>query len=390
MSIASDPDTARTDRSSDQWHALGAGAFDADPKHSRALPARFYTEPEIFEQERQKIFRCTWQYVGHVSQVLASGDYFTCQVAGENLIVIRAQDGELRAFYNVCRHRCHHLLEGAGTIKKFIVCPYHAWTYAPDGRLVNAPNAENVSGFDVSQVRLAPVRLEISCNFVFINLDSEARPLTEQADGLDTDIRRLTPDLNELTFSHRLTFDIASNWKNVEDNFLESYHVPVAGDAHRNFIDLIDYETWKIEIHGIWQTQHAQARPESSAAYDISEADVLDHGMWWLWPNILILRYPGNGNLMVWNQAPVAVDRTLQTFDFYFLQETPNESQREVIRYLDQDLQPEDVAILESVQRGQQSSSFDQGYYMTDYGHDNLSEHGVHHFHCLLLDALSN
>jgi len=368
---------------------LDVGGFDEDPERARALPAHFYHDPAIFEQERRAIFQRCWQYAGHVSQLAAPGDYLTCEIGGQNIVILRGRDDEIRGFFNVCMHRGHELLDGAGHIESAIVCPYHAWTYELDGQLRGAPNAANVPGFDRAGVCLTPVAVETLCGLILVNPEREAPSFASQTPGLEADIRRLAPDIDELTLAYQLNFDIESNWKNVEDNFLESYHVPVAGDAHRGFLELIDYDTWRIEIHGLYQTQHAQARSGANSAYNIEGAEVMDHGMWWVWPNFLILRYPGDGNLMVWNQIPVAPGRTLQTFDFYFQDSTPNERQWEAIRYLDETLQPEDVAILESVQKGQQSLGYRQGYYMTDLGHHNVSEHGVHHFHKLVIEALT-
>ena len=297
---------------------LDVGGFDDDPERARALPAHFYHDPAIFEQERRAIFQRCWQYAGHVSQLGAPGDYLTCEIGGQNIVILRGSDDVIRGFFNVCMHRGHELLEGAGRIENVIVCPYHAWSYELDGRLRGAPNAANVSGFDRMGVCLTPVAVEILCGLILVNPDREALSFAAQTPGLEADIRRLAPDIDELTFAHRLNFDIGSNWKNVEDNFLESYHVPVAGDAHHGFLELIDYDTWRIEIHGIYQTQHAQARPGANGAYDIEGAAVMDHGMWWVWPNFLILRYPGDGNLMVWNQVPVAPGRNASELRILF------------------------------------------------------------------------
>ena len=107
------------------------------------LPSRYYLEPEVFAAEKERIFYRTWQFACHVESVRRPGDYATCALADQDLIVIRGRDGRLRAFYNVCQHRAHQLAKGRGNMKR-IVCPYHAWSYELDGRLAYARNSESV------------------------------------------------------------------------------------------------------------------------------------------------------------------------------------------------------------------------------------------------------
>ncbi|MCY4313928.1 MAG: Rieske (2Fe-2S) protein, partial [Gammaproteobacteria bacterium] len=143
--------------------------FCGKPGESYTMPARFYTDPAVYELEMEKIFFCSWIYVGHVSQLRAPGDYLTAKINDQDLLVIRSHSGELRAFYNVCAHRGHELLYGQGSIN-LIVCPYHAWSYDFDGNLKMARNSENVDGFNKSDFSLKSVRVEEFCSMVFINL----------------------------------------------------------------------------------------------------------------------------------------------------------------------------------------------------------------------------
>ncbi len=366
-----------------------AGRFSSDPERSYSLPGRFYTDPEIFALEKEKVFFRTWQYVGPAELLAKPGDYLTYRLLDQNIVIIRGADGGLRAFYNVCQHRAHKLLEGSGHVK-VITCPYHAWSYDLDGGLRTARGTEKVAGFEPSEICLKPVRVEEFCGFVLINLDPGAPSFRTQTKELEADIGRYAPDLDRLTLSKRLSYDLAANWKNVVDNFLECYHCPVAGDGHRAFVELIDMDSWVTATHGMYVTSMGRARPGRNSAYDITDADVLEHAMWWVWPNILLLRYPGRGNFMVWNQVPLDTERTHQTFDIYFLDQTPTAAERQEIRYLDEILQPEDIAIVESVQRGQRSRGYVQGRFMVDAERGPMSEHGVHHFHRMVLEALSS
>jgi len=119
-----------------------------------SLDARFYTDPAIFKLEQSRVLSRTWQFAGHVSQVEKAGDYFTFEIAGENLFCVRTDSGEIKAFYNVCQHRAHQLVQGSGNMKN-IVCPYHAWSYALTGELRNGPNIKVVPGFDKSAICLS-------------------------------------------------------------------------------------------------------------------------------------------------------------------------------------------------------------------------------------------
>ena len=224
------------------------------------------------------------------------------------IAVVRGRGGELRAFYNVCKHRAHELLVGSGTTGA-IVCPYHAWTYGLDGQLKAARRTETMDTFDTRDVCLDRVQVEEFGGMVYVNLDPTAPPLREQAGDLAVEIAHWAPDVDELTHARRLTFDVASNWKNVIDNFLECYHCHV---AHEEFVDLVDMDTYEVRTHGIWSSHFAEAGKHENAAYDVSGASVSEHAVWWLWPNTCLLRYPGRGNFMVFQVLPAGPERTLR------------------------------------------------------------------------------
>eukprot|EP01036_Dinobryon_divergens_P006873 gene6873-9134_t len=207
-------------------HLCDIGKFDANPEKSYTVPARYYTDPAIYEREKEAIFFKSWNYACHVSQVAEPGSYVTCKVADQNIAVMRGQDGVLRAFYNVCSHRAHELLTGCGKAT-MVTCPYHAWTYHMDGRLRTAIGQKRVEGFEAKEFGLKAVGLEEYAGFVFVNLDLAAAPLAAGAGSLAQDIAGYCSDVPALKFAHRLTYEIKANWKNVVDNFLECYHCSV-------------------------------------------------------------------------------------------------------------------------------------------------------------------
>ena len=310
-------------------------------------------------------------------------DSVTIDIAGRPIAVVRDRDGVLRAFYNVCKHRAHHLLSGDGKTSR-IMCPYHAWTYRLDGQLVRAPHTETLEDFDVNTICLDQVQVEEFCGFVYVNLDPLSASLSSQTGDLETEIRHWAPDIEQLTFGHRLTYDIKSNWKNVVDNFLECYHCPT---AHKDFCTLVDMDTYKVKTHGIYSSHMADAGKTANSAYDVSNATVKTHAVWWLWPNTCLMRYPGRSSMIVLNIIPAGPDRTLETYDFFLEAPEPNEAELQSIKYLDEVLQVEDIAIVESVQKGMNTPAFTQGRIVNDPEGSGKSEHAVHHFHGLVLDA---
>jgi len=357
--------------------------FDPEPRRSSTLRAEAYTDPAWYAFEQQAIFARTWIWVCHVEKVRTPGSYLATEIAGRPIAVVRDRDGVLRAFYNVCKHRAHHLLEGEGETTR-IMCPYHAWVYDLTGQLRRAPETENLIGFDVGEICLDAVQVEEFCGFIYVNLDPNAAPLSEQSGDLAAEISHWAPDIGELTFGHRLSYDIRSNWKNVVDNFLECYHCPT---AHKDFCTLVDMDTYKVTTHGIYSSHMAEAGKGNNAAYDVSNATVRTHAVWWLWPTTCLMRYPGRSSMIVLNIIPAGPDRTLETYDFYLETPEPDEMEIEAIRYLDEVLQVEDIGLVESVQKGMATPAFTQGRVVHDPDGSGKSEHAVHHFHGLVLDA---
>jgi len=360
-----------------------AAGFDPDPARSMSLRSAAYVEPKWLDAEIESVFARTWQWICHVEKLSAPGSYVASTVAGMPIVVIRDRAGVLRAFYNVCKHRAHELLSGSGTTRN-IVCPYHAWTYDLSGGLKAARRADRMPTFDKSQICLDQVRVEQFCGFVYVNLDPVATPLAAQAADLAAEIDFWAPDVAGLTHAKRLTYDVTTNWKNVIDNFLECYHCHI---AHREFVDLVDMGTYEVKTHGVWSSHFAEAGKHANAAYDVSAATVNQHAVWWLWPNTCLLRYPGRANFMVFQVIPAGPERTLETWDFYFETTELEAAEVESVRYIDDVLQQQDISLVESVQRGMRTPAFDQGRIVYDAGGSGLSEHGVHHFHGLLIEA---
>lgn len=177
--------------------------FCANPQDAWTIPARFYTDSQAFEHEKERIFANSWICVAHGSEVARPNDYITREIIGENIVIVRGRDNILRAFYNVCPHRGHQLLSGEGKAKNVITCPYHAWAFKLDGNLAHARNCENVANFDSEKATLVPVRLEEYAGFVFINMNPEAESVETQLPGLQDKVLEACPDVHDLKLAAR-------------------------------------------------------------------------------------------------------------------------------------------------------------------------------------------
>jgi carnitine monooxygenase subunit len=355
------------------------------PERSLSLPPMFYYERRFLDLERDEIFFKSWQFLCHGERLREPGSYVSGNILGRSVFAVRGLDGVVRAFYNVCRHRGHELVRLDGRARA-ISCPYHAWSYNLDGSLRAAPGTECVAGFRKENYGLMSVQVEEFAGLYFVNLNPGAESLSKTAGDLKAAIERYAPDLPRLTFAHRLSYTIQANWKAVVDNFLECRHCPV---AHKDFCSLIDMNSYEVENKGLFISHMAKAKEAENSAYNTAAATVTDHAVWYLWPNMALMRYPGSGNFMVWRFMPDGPETTREEFDFFFETSTPSVEEEEAIRYIDKILQKEDIDIVESVQRGMHSPGFNRGPYLIDPARSGLSEHGVHHFHALLAKAYS-
>jgi phenylpropionate dioxygenase-like ring-hydroxylating dioxygenase large terminal subunit len=193
------------------------------------LPKNLYLDGHVFSLEKERIFKKSWSYVGHVSSLRHAGDYFTVSLYGQPLLVTHGSDGVIRTFYNICRHRGMQVASGAGNAPAFS-CPYHAWTFDNQGSLKRAPEMEATVGFDACKIKLIEVRTEIIHGMVFVNFDNEAEPLAPQIQDL---MAILSPwNIAELEPIGGSIIEGRFNWKLMLENANEAYHVLA---AHRSF-----------------------------------------------------------------------------------------------------------------------------------------------------------
>ena len=373
---------------------IDPGRFDLDPERSFTLPAAYYWSDEIYRREVDAIFSKSWRFVGHLTEVTDAGDYLTQDICGQSIFVVRGRDGNLRGFHNVCRHRAHQLVSGRkGNLKAVITCPYHAWAYGLDGSLKAARKSETVTGFDRADFGLSPVAVETFCGFVFANLDLDAAPLAERAPGFEDMLRRHVCDLDAMVWTDQADFDIAANWKVVAENSLDGHHVFLSGSAHRNLGELMDGHNLVMTNHPGWAMLHAHAGTGDNSAYRYATGggQTDEYITMYLWPDLLLFSLPGANGLWSFLMAPEGPERTREEVAAYMPGGAAMDpATAEAVRYMNEELGPEDVALNVGVQRGLRSRGYRQGRLMVDRRRSDMSEHTIHYVQAMVLEALGD
>ena len=355
------------------------------------LASRFYIDPAILEVEKEKIFRRTWQLVGTTDQPCGEAKgvkrtignpetFFTAEIAGEPILIVRDKQGTLRAFSNVCRHRAGPIAQGSGC-GHVLRCGYHGWTYTLDGRLIGTPDVDGLEFFDRSTMGMVPLRLETWGQFIFVNFDLNAEPLGAFLGDIPQQSRGFQFD--GLQFAERRDYVIDCNWKVYVDNYLEGYHIPI---AHPGLMREIDYAQYRTDTFRYYSQQFAPiraARADDSGERFYPPGSGLTEALYfWIFPNLMLNIYPDNisTNLIV----PLSHEKTLTIFEWFF-HDVSSEKARERIQKavgFSDEVQQEDIALCQSVQKGLRSATYDRGRYSVK------RENGVHHFHMLLREFL--
>jgi len=364
----------------------GFAGIEVDTAHARTLTAAEYTDPAFHDHEKIAIFGRTWQLVAHQSDLLRPGDFVPVTVLDQPLVIVHGLDGELRGFYNVCRHRAGQVALTKGN-RKSLQCRYHGWTYGLDGSLRTCPEMEETADFDRSQFGLVPVRVDRWGPFVFANLDLGAPGLAEVMGSIPAEVAGAGFDLGRMERVERREYLVECNWKVYVDNYLEGYHIPI---AHPALFREVDYDAYQVETFRYHSRQRApirELRPGEELGRDRrymrspdGETDAL---YYWLFPNTMFNLYPDNMQTNV--ILPLGPDRTLTIFDWYYAAPgTPEgwESMQQAIAFSDE-IQHEDIVLCEQVQRGLRSRAYESGRFSA------RRENGVHHFQSLVREFLA-
>jgi choline monooxygenase len=351
---------------------------DAPLEEAYTIPAAWYWDERIEGLERERVFGRNWIAVGRVDQVAVPGQFFTIELAGEPLIVVRGTDGELRAFYNVCRHHAAAVASVPCGIVQHLRCPYHGWTYGLDGSLKGTPEFAGVCNFDRAKNGLVPVRVATWEQFVFVTLDENAPSLESLLGDLPTRVAPLS--LARIRFFESKSYTLACNWKVYVDNYLDGgYHVP---HLHKGLNSVLDYKEYTIENSEHYSLQSSPMVTSRDHASFAATRTGDRACYYWLYPNFMINVYEGvmDTNLVL----PLAPDKCLVRFDFYFadISESRKSYNTESVAVSDR-VQEEDVDICESVQRGLRSRAYRAGRLSV------RREAGEHLFHRLLAKDVS-
>jgi choline monooxygenase len=343
-------------------------------------PRSWYNDSRIFELEQRAVFAHCWHVVGRAEEVREAGQFLTCQIAAEPLLVVRGKDNRLRGFFNVCRHHAATVMTEPRGKAEHLRCPYHGWTYDLQGALIQTPEFGGVQNFDPAANGLVPVAIAEWRHWLFARLEPTGPSLQEQL-GRDL-MERLGPlNLEQLHWFERRRYSLHCNWKVFVDNYLDGgYHVP---HIHASLNSVLAPGKYEIEIGARFCLQSspmiASAVQSPTAAVRTGERAYY----FWLYPNFMINVYEGmmDTNLVI----PVAIDRTEVIFDYFFADISDGARERNLASIaVSEEIQAEDAAICESVQRGLASRSYDTGRLAP------RREAGEHLFHRLLHNDLKS
>jgi len=357
-------------------------------EQASTIPASWYIDERVYELELQNVFAQSWQLVGRADQVGNPGQYITCEIAGEPIVVVRGADNVLRGFFNVCRHHAAAVMTEPEGTAKHLRCPYHGWTYSLEGELKGTPDFMGVCDFDRAANGLLSIETSVWEKWVFVRTETGGQrlppndsPSLENFLGVDL-IKQIRPlGLERLHWMERRHYSFDCNWKVFVDNYLDGgYHVP---HLHKGLDSVLDYSNYMIENGEHFCLQWSPLVSEGAEAQTGAVRKGHRALYYWIYPNFMINWYQGamDTNLVI----PRGVDKTEVIFDFYFpdVSATARERNQASIE-VGQRIQDEDVAICKSVQRGLNSRAYNAGRLSV------RREAGEHLFHRLLHADLLN
>jgi len=356
-------------------------------KAARLLPPRVFHDGAIFDFEQVSWFGRDWICVGRAEEAANRGEYFLATVGGENVMVIRGADGELRAFHNVCRHRGSTILEEACGKLVRIQCPYHAWTYDLEGQLQRAKHTDDLIAFEPAENSLVPVRCETWQGFVFLSLDPAAEPLVEILDDLPGHFERF--DFASLRRARRITYEVSANWKAIAENYSECYHCPgihpqlnrlTPYDMGRNYLTEGPWEGGYMELVANAETMSTDGHNHGRPPLPGIDGDDLQRIYYYVvWPNLLMSLHPDY--LMTHQVWPVEPGRSIVHCDWFFHPDTigePGFDPSDAIDFWDL-TNRQDWHVCELQQQGTKSRAYTAGRYSNQ-------EDSVHAFDLMCAD----
>ncbi len=336
----------------------------------KSLPSEYYRSPEIFARERERIFSREWICAGRADVLPEPGALRVLELPGESILVTRTREGRLRAHYNVCRHRGARLC-AADAVTAAIRCPYHAWTYGLDGRLLGAPFLNQDPSLREEDFSLHPVGIDVWGGFVFLNLwpaGPAARDFPLHIGPAAERVRRYP--LDSLVTGARLEYDVRANWKVVAENYNECYH---CAGVHPELCELVpafkekggsglDWEHGVPHRDGAYTFTRSGTSPRPPFP-GLSEEERTRHKGELVYPNLFLSLSPEH--VVAFTLMPEAPDRTRIVCEFLFdaaVAADPGFDPSDAVEFWDL-INRQDWTICEEVQRGMTSRVHRFGYY---------------------------
>lgn len=345
-------------------------AVDRPLRRAATLPGALFSDPAVFAQEVQSLTQGSWTCVGRADEIPRPGDFRTYEIGGSGVLVARDSDGRLRAYHNVCRHRGTRIVEAAsGEGMTLLQCPYHAWTYDLQGKLVGAPHMDEAEDFERSEYGLYPVRAEEWRGFLFLNLDPRCEPLSDYLGAFQ---ERAAPyPLERLRLAQRYTYDVAANWKLVIQNANECYHCP---GVHPQLVRLTPYRSGEEDLRtgpvfGGWMdfvdgacTLSPDGKSRRKIFPRLSAEDLGRVYYYVLYPNNFLSLLPDYVTLDWF--VPLSPEKTRVVFDLYVDRDEPDPA-KDAMDFWDQ-TNRQDWHICEMAHFGSKTAAYTQGRYSSE------------------------
>ena len=305
---------------------------DVMPEGARTLPARYYTDPSLFRAEMDRLFGRMWVCAGRSEQAGRPGQFFVREINGRNIVITRSASGTPRAFHNVCRHRGTRICsEEVGQFAGSIRCPYHAWTYDLDGRLIGAPHMEDVPHFDKAEYPLLAVDADEWDGHVFVTLRDNPPPLRAQLGDLCAKFRDWR--MQDLRLGRRIVYDVRANWKLIIQNYNECLHCPNLHPALNKLSHYLSgeneplrptYMGGRMDLRPGVETLSMDGSCPRAFLPGLSPEDRRRVYYYAIFPNMLLSLHPDY--MLVHSLWPMAPDRTVNICEWHF---QPSELARE-------------------------------------------------------------
>ncbi|WP_441000248.1 aromatic ring-hydroxylating oxygenase subunit alpha [Fodinibius sp. SL11] len=340
-------------------------------ERAETIPSRWYYSDSIFEFEKEILFSRFWQLACHKSELPKVGDSHMLEVARNPLMLVRADEQTINAFYNVCKHRGGPVAVKKGTTS-VLQCQYHGWTYLLDGSLRGIPHFKKVALFDKKDFGLEPVKQQDWEGFLFVSLDDKSPELVKILSGISETIAPI--DLSEFKFVEEQSYHLNCNWKVYVDNFLEGYHIPI---VHPELAKLLDYGEYKTDTSEWYSLQHSPFQ----AGDNIYKSNDGKAYYYYIFPNIMLNILPGRLQTNV--IRPISPTHTEVIFKYYYTNPDDKDMIHDDLEYSEK-IQDEDIEICELVQKGLQSKAYNKGRFSVE------REKGVYHFQSVLKREFAN